>query len=118
MASLNIADVCTAFEATGCCAKESMDIVKALLDLTCLNTPLIGTMFGVASNLCSDLPPTCETFTMPEYDVPTSCPTFSETIENLRDLKGLQDSSYNGCNIQKNTCPKNNCEAFLCTVAE
>jgi len=113
MQNLDIESTCEAMKNGGCCSGMMLDIMAAMTELSCLNTPLIKASFSSVGVMCGGIDDTCESFEMPSYTAPDECPEFQEWVKTLSDLKLPSDSSYAGCKVEEG-CPKNDCELFIC----
>merc|ERR1712004_572383 len=86
-----IAPLSTLYREGACCSTMSKDLLMALLEMTCFDTPIIsgtvGTLFGTLG-LGADLPDACEGFYVPEYvNKPADeCPTFQESMKKIVDF--------------------------------
>jgi len=112
MGSIDIPAICRGMEMGGCCSSMMLDIVKAMLELVCLDSPLMRTGLTMTTSMCSGMEDTCSSFIMPSYDAPGDCPPANEFFEMVTQTVPMGETAYAGCTLS--ACPKNDCELFMC----
>lgn len=112
LANVDPVATCAALEGGGCCSGMMLDIMGAMTDLTCLNTPLISSAFSATSAMCPNVEDACDSYTMPDFTPIEDCPQFSEWVETLNTLVLPSETDYTGCTVTG--CPKNDCQMFMC----